>query len=128
MCSHIYSTSAPRPTLDHRTSPGLTCCDRNCFVHRFLAPNPTKELQAPQQTHILSAQQSNVVVLCSQITSLCARKTRIHMIRLNYLLYLWHKSSQSNKSKFKQTLNIQLFCFWTLSIILFLLNTKGCRE
>jgi hypothetical protein len=33
------------------TPQDLTYDDRNCFLLRFLAPNPTKELQASRHTH-----------------------------------------------------------------------------
>jgi hypothetical protein len=56
MCSHTCAPSAPGPTPTDWTHLDLTHGDRNCSVHRFMAPNPTKELEAPQHTHILLVQ------------------------------------------------------------------------
>jgi hypothetical protein len=52
---HIWKT-APGPTPAGWTPLDLTYGDRNCLTFRFLAPDTTKQFQAPRHSRLLKAQ------------------------------------------------------------------------
>jgi hypothetical protein len=56
---HIRKPSAPGSAPTGWTLLDLNYGGRNCLLLRFLAQNPTKELQAPQHNHVLRAQLIN---------------------------------------------------------------------
>jgi hypothetical protein len=56
---HIWKPSAPGSTPTGWILLDLTYGDRSCFVLIFLAPDPTREFQAPRHSLLLQAQLIN---------------------------------------------------------------------